>query len=118
MPTPMRFRTDGSFFDPDEPAGKPAPKPGDTWLIRWYRPGGAEGPIAGYAICCPGCRKVHDWTTATNCKPCSHQGISSCWTWTGSAEANVLTASPSLHSVKDLGGCGWHGHLINGVLTP
>ena len=88
-------------------------EPGDTWRIRWYAEDG-EGPIAGYAICCPRCGQVHYWTTALNCKPCPHQGKSSCWQWSGSAEAGTLTASPSLFAQR---ACGWHGWLRNGELT-
>lgn len=96
--------------------------PGDTWRVRWHKEGG-EGPIAGYAICCPKCREVHWWTGALNCGTrksdgvCAHSGVASCWEWTGSAEAGTLTASPSLHCLSDRGGCGWHGWLKDGVLT-
>lgn len=91
----------------------PLPLPGDIWRVRWYKADGEEGPIAGYAICCPRCLKVHAWTSALNCKPCPHQGKSSCWNWTGSAEDGTLSASPSLFAS---GACGWHGWLRNGVL--
>jgi len=134
MDTQMHFRTDGSHWadlkaqnlewwdlgltDSKEREGfrrTPIALPGDTWRLSWYRLEG-KGPCAGYAICCPLCRKVHYWTTARNCKPCPHEGNSSCWTWSGSAETNRLTASPSLYCVKELGGCGWHGFLTDGVL--
>lgn len=103
----------------------PAAEPGDTWRVHWYRPIDYTGPelLAGYAICCPGCRHVHRWTGALNCASkreresgvvtCDHNGVASCWTWTGSAEDGTLTASPSLHAV---GACGWHGWLQNGEL--
>jgi hypothetical protein len=113
----IRFRTDGCF-EPNPPA-----QPGDIWRLRWYKQGG-EGPIAGYAICCPKCGEVHHWTQAANCartvdtssgvKVCAHSGTGSCWTWTGSAEEGTLTADPSLHAS---GACGWHGWLKNGVLA-
>lgn len=98
-------------------AGVPPAAPGDTWEVRWHvagrigEPGYVPGPIAGYAICCPKCRQVHDWTLALNCRPCPHSGNGSCWTWTGDATAGTLTASPSLHAI---GACGWHGFLRNG----
>lgn len=103
----------------------PPADPGDTWCVRWRghgivgTPEYLPGPIAGYAICCPGCHQVHCWTSATNCGPrneygsCPHNGTGSCWTWTGSAEANTLTASPSLYASN---ACGWHGWLQNGQL--
>lgn len=103
----------------------PPAEPGDTWEVRWYGKGRSgtpeyvEGPIAGYAICCPKCRQVHRWTGALNCQPrdehgsCRHSGKGSCWAWTGDAAAGTLTASPSLHAT---GACGWHGWLQNGDL--
>lgn len=119
----IHFRTDGSFFE--EGDTKPPPLPGDTWRIHWYNH--VDGvqvndQIAGYAICCPLCLKVHHWTTANNCpriagEGCAHEKAhTSCWTWTGSAEDGTLTASPSLYSVEALGGCGWHGWLHDGEL--
>lgn len=107
--------------------------PGDTWRVRWNKNDG-EGPIAGYAICCPGCKQVHHWCTALNCEPkipwsvigtdgkeytgthCRHEGNGSCWEWSGSAEDGTLTATPSLHCLSDRGGCGWHGFLTNGEM--
>jgi len=38
------------------------------------------------------------------------------WTRTGDSFDN-LTLHPSLHQVKEKGGCGWHGWLKNGILT-
>lgn len=123
----------------------PAAEAGDTWRVRWAATieqraaGMTEGPIAGYAIGCIKCKDVHRWTTATNCatrKPytftyvdhdgvtqtvnstrCDHEGTGSCWVWTGSAEANTLHASPSLHALIERGACGYHGHLENGILS-
>ena len=111
----------------------PLPVPGDIWRITWYKEGGGPGgPFAGYAICCPKCGDIHQWTTATNCafqptshsykstdgseksyKTCGHSGKASCWDWGGSAEEGTLTANPSLlcHT------CGYHGWLRNGELT-
>jgi hypothetical protein len=118
-------------LNPDDAAllrATPPVQPGDTWRVRWYAPEGREGPIAGYAIGCPTCGMVHAWTTANNCQAgrraigttsitvCEHSGTGSCWQWSGSAEAGTLTASPSLHSVLALGGCGFHGFLTGGVL--
>lgn len=48
---------------------------------------------------------------------CQHSGVGSCWVWTGSAEANTLHASPSLHALKEKGACGYHGFLQNGILS-
>lgn len=141
----IRFRTDGPSIAELKGLGKPRPdyydqalwdatppaEPGDTWRMRWH--GGydkagnrLEGPVAGYAICCPQCREVHHWTTADNCATkgqnpeyphsCLHSlsgSLGSCWIWTGSAEDGTLTAHPSLFAS---GACGWHGWLQNGDL--
>jgi hypothetical protein len=97
-------------------------KPGDTWRIKWH----STDTVAGYIICCPKCLQLHHWTTANNCSKDVKDGIcvhsrstdggelGSCWEWTGSAEENTLTASPSLHAS---GACGYHGWLRNGILT-
>lgn len=114
---------------------------GDVWVIRTMPPGDEDGwrtqswggdhedwPVIGYALTCPNesCRfGVHEWTHASNCDQhfpaggprCAHQrDRTSCWTWSGSVLDGTLTASPSLHSPADLGGCGWHGWLRNGTL--
>ncbi len=133
-PTRIRFRTDGNHWadlkaggltaeqfreewketgvSAEEFEATPKAEPGDTWRIQWYASEG-EGPLAGYAICCPGCGRLHYWTTANNCKPCTHSGKSSCWQWTGSAEQGTLTARPSLLS----NACGWHGFLTDGEMN-
>lgn len=140
METRIRFRTDGShiadlkaqgkpydsFYDQAIWEATPPAQPGDIWRVHWYAEDAEgshiDGPFAGYDVCCPGCLRVHAWTTAINCSQknaqgrCPHEGQSSCWSWSGSAEAGTLTASPSLHSVPDRGGCGWHGWLQNGIL--
>lgn len=147
----MRFRTDGwhyadlkaagetieSYFREDDPwrtdpevrkcwDETPKAEPGDVWRILWK-----SDAIAGYAICCPGCRKVHHWTTARNCankitnsytdsktgevktyESCIHSGNGSCWNWSGSAEENNLSATPSLQVTAD--DCKWHGYITNG----
>lgn len=110
------------YYDPPELVGVEPAQPGDCWRAHWHALSGV-GPIAGYAICCPKCLQVHSWTSARNCKPCPHQGIGSCWQWSGSAEDGTLTASPSLHALAkgpkvgiDGHGCGWHGWLQNGEL--
>lgn len=110
----------------------PIPEPGDVWRIYWHKSDeSAPDVLAGYAICCPRCKGVHCWTMASNCqfqivehtytddagvehkyKVCGHSGSGSCWQWSGSAEANTLTAHPSLLNH----GCGWHGFLTDGSL--
>jgi hypothetical protein len=110
----------------------PKAEPGDVWRIYWYHHDDQGHQlndwIAGYAICCLGCGRVHPWTQALNCgqkiqteygESCIHvQNRTSCWTWTGSAEEGTLTASPSLQVVKERceWGCGWHGYIQNGDL--
>lgn len=38
------------------------------------------------------------------------------WDRTGETFKN-LTLSPSIHRVKEKGGCGWHGFITNGNVT-
>lgn len=38
------------------------------------------------------------------------------WSWDGSTEAATLT--PSIFCVHEKGGCGFHGFLTRGVLSP
>src|SRR5690348_3484571 len=138
METRIHFRSDGVHIAERKAQGKdydpfydravwdatPPAQPGDIWRVFWRgedsEGNGINGPFAGYDICCPGCKQVHAWTTVNNCSTrrrasatdegmtCDHMGKSSCWNWSGSAEAGTLTASPSLYSVKEMGGCGWH----------
>lgn len=141
MITTMNFRTDSAHYaelatnpakvrewygdQPDimaEIEKTPPAQPGDTWRLHWA---GEGDMLAGYAICCPKCREVHRWTSANNCHEqevdglCIHERstnggqLGSCWQWTGSAEDNHLTASPSLQ----IHTCGWHGWLRDGELT-
>lgn len=94
--------------------------PGDAWKVHFL-----DGSFAGYCICCPKCGFLHYWTQAKNCPRgndgrCIHtrqEPKRSCWDWSGDAAAGTLTASPSLHSRGEDGGCGWHGFLKNGELT-
>lgn len=107
---------------------------GDVWVIRLHPRSRRqtswrdheEWPIVGYGLTCPleTCDAgIHIWDHAYDCD--FYKGSDckigaerlSCWTWTGSVEAGDLTASPSLHCVKDLGGCGYHGFLQNGVMS-
>ena len=156
----MRFRTDGyhyaelkglwdvkmqndyraKFLTEEEAKywdSTPAAVPGDVWRIHWRVDDGAggsvDGPVAGYAICCPACKHVHQWTMAGNCnqsvtltykdstgadipyRSCVHSGTGSCWSWSGSAEENNLTGSPSLQVINGgSGDCKWHGFIQAG----
>lgn len=117
----------------------PPAQKGDVWRIFWHH---EEAPgkqlndrIAGYAICCIICGKVHAWTSARNCSQkvkrsyvdssgktveydsCVHSGLASCWIWTGSAEAGTLTASPSLMVIPGPDRCNYHGWIRNGEIT-
>jgi hypothetical protein len=123
------FNPQAGWYTEEEWNAVPPAAPGDTWRAWWYSSTAAEhiGPLAGYDIACPRCRRVHAWTTAINCasrRPlatggftCDHTGTGSCWTWTGTLEDGTLSASPSLHSDPAHGGCGFHGHLTNGDLS-
>jgi hypothetical protein len=152
----MRFRTDGNHLADLKAAGEsfeqhfprdsfvddsqyelwkqgwentPKTEPGDVWRIFYHHEVDGvqvDDQIAGYAICCIACGRVHVWTSARNCnqkvpmpwgESCVHrEAHTSCWTWTGSAEAGTLTAAPSLQVLKEhcLWGCGWHGFIQNG----
>ncbi len=148
----MRFRTDGWHYADLKAAGEtfeshyletdpwrtdpviqkywaetPKAEPGDVWRIHWYHRDENDVQlddwIAGYAICCIGCSRVHCWTTALNCAQKTKEGScvhseahGSCWSWSGSAEEGTLTASPSLQVVADRcpWHCGWHGYIQAG----
>lgn len=124
-----------SILDDDIPAAEL----GDVWIMRQspkdvstmnFGNSEADWPIVGYALTCPNptCRfGVHDWTWANNCEQklpeggprCAHRrDRRSCWEWSGTIEDGTLTASPSLHSPENLGGCGWHGYLRDGEMSP
>lgn len=122
------------FLDSGEEA-----RPGDVWILR--QPPGQpnqrswdeshpDWPIIGYAMTCPlaSCEHgLHAWDHAHSCpagkseggvvQPCEKGPDRGCWDWSGSAYDGTLTASPSLHCVAELGGCGWHGHLVNGEMV-
>jgi hypothetical protein len=147
MAVPIRFRRDSLIAAEearDRAAGKapcdpawvsdeaarstPPIQPGDCWKVVWGGVGGGADTLAGFHICCEKCGEIHGWTTARNCaskrdhplggRTCDHQEArTSCWAWILGPDGAPLEASPSLHSVVDLGGCGWHGHLRAGVMT-
>jgi len=105
----------------------PAALVGDVWRVAVHDD---DGRCHGFVLTCPvvSCDQgVHAWHHGSKCparrsrsNPCAlgdRPGMDSCWTWTGSAEAGTLTATPSLHSPLADGGCGFHGFLTNGVLA-
>lgn len=99
--------------DPDL-AGVEAAQPGDVWELR-----NKNGGLTGYGLTCPNeqCESgAHAWDHARDCPLRAAPDAPPCWAWTGSAEEGTLTASPSLHVVKEWGGCGWHGFLRNGQM--
>lgn len=127
----------GPWMEEDKKYWDDCPKaePGDVWRIFWGGENRDENRVAGYAICCPGCGHVHNWTTAGNCnskipasyvdsktggivqyQTCVHSGISSCWNWSGSAEEGTLTGTPSLQVTASDPECHWHGYITNGDL--
>lgn len=74
-----------------------------------------------YALTCPNaaCEQgVHLWDHAYNCPVRTDPDARPCWSWTGSADDSTLSASPSLHVMAELGGCGWHGWLRDGEMVP
>jgi hypothetical protein len=92
----------------------PAAQEGDVWRLT-----SAAGNLRGYALACPeqSCELgAHGWDHARDCADRGNAEAPSCWNWTGTPEDGTLTASPSLHCVKEWGGCGWHGWLQNGVM--
>lgn len=103
------------FTNPDYADVEPA-QPGDVWILR-----NRNGGITGYGLTCPNeaCTQgAHPWDHAYNCPVRSEPDAPPCWTWTGSIEDGTLTASPSLHVMAELGGCGWHGWLRDGEMVP
>ena len=99
---------------PDYAAIEPA-QPGDVWILR-----NQNGGIVGYGLTCPNeaCDQgAHAWDHARDCPHRYERDAPPCWTWTGSIEDGTLTATPSLHVVKEWGGCGWHGWLRNGEMV-
>src|SRR4051812_30389193 len=116
---------ESGFWDATPPA-----QPGDVWRIFWHHRVDdiqVNDQIAGYDICCIACGRCHAWTSARNCGSrkedgsCDHTNArSSCWQWSGSAEAGTLSASPSLQVIKEYcpWGCGWHGYITNGDIHP
>lgn len=136
IPDP-REDTDGNWAqdylaDLSNPAVEAA-QPGDVWRVVWTGPGSWQSgvpsddprPLAGFVITCPveSCPDaVHLWVSADNCSckieggSCCHDGVGSCWTWTGSAVAGTLTANPSLFASGAQ--CKWHGWLRDGVMSP
>ena len=74
------------------------------------REGGLLLPTgSGFYYTCPGCRD----RSYLNINP---EHGEPCWTATGANK--FLTLHPSILSTPRLGGCGWHGWLRNGILTP
>lgn len=73
----------------------------------------ADGSPAGFIFACPGCgaQSVLSVGRRIDNRP----------TWTVTAgdprRAEGLTLSPSIHHAAPRG-CGWHGYLTNGVLSP
>jgi hypothetical protein len=97
-------------------AGIPPAEPGDVWILH-----NRNGEVVGYGLTCPNeaCEQgAHPWDHARDCPVRTAPDAPPCWTWTGSIEDGSLTASPSLHVVKEWGGCGWHGWLRNGEMVP
>lgn len=95
----------------------PPAMPGDVWYSYTRSPNGVGKRHTGYALTCPNsnCKQgVHHWDHGWNCRLRFDPDHNSCWRWAGSAEMGNLTASPSLHVLASRGGCGWHGHLMNG----
>lgn len=101
--------------DPRYSAIDPA-EPGDAWALR-----NRNGDVTGYALTCPNeaCDQgVHPWDHAFDCPVRAADDAPPCWTWTGDVESGTLTATPSLHVLKESGGCGWHGWIRNGEMVP
>lgn len=83
--------------------------PGDAMVLD-----GPAGGVSGYAFRCPGC----------GCESAlllPHEGRGATPVWSvvaGDPRTGAgLTLSPSVHHAAPQG-CGWHGWLRDGVLTP
>lgn len=77
-------------------------KDGDYCTYTAY--GDAENKPIGIHFKCPGCGSVIGIG--------SPYGDRAGWT----IDFTTLTASPSILHDRSKGGCGWHGHLVNGEL--
>lgn len=85
----------------------PDAQPGDVMPMR-----DESGAVWGFALRCPGCNAASEiplrpWRTRPSWEVTAGDPL------TGAG----LTLSPSIHHDTDLGGCGWHGHLVNGVFA-
>lgn len=89
------------------PDHNPAP-PGDAQVMER-----ADGSVAGYVFACPGCGAQ----SALMLHP--RPDNTPAWTVTaGDPRTGAgLSLSPSIHHAAPRG-CGWHGYLTHGVLTP
>lgn len=70
--------------------------------------GDGKGGTSALLIKCPGCGEASALPLMTEPNPHSHPQ----WSWDGNREFPTL--SPSIHHQQ---GCGWHGHLRNGVFA-
>lgn len=74
---------------------------------------GAGHDAGGYAFACPGCG-ARSWLAIGPDNPSPR------WVVTAGdvARPDTVTLSPSILHATERGGCGWHGYLTNGVLSP
>jgi len=82
-------------------------QPGDVALFER-----GDGIVEDVAIACPGCGRRSSLPLVP--------GYHSRWTVTAGdvRDPSSLTLSPSIFHRTEDGGCGWHGHLTNGVFEP
>jgi len=64
---------------------------------------------AGLIFVCPGCRQI----TSIAFRDIDGRPK---WNWNNNREKPTCT--PSILHSKDRNGCGWHGHLTDGVFEP
>lgn len=106
---------DGALMDSRKVDSREAlSQPGD-FFIEQTRPD-SPTKFDFYYICPCGCTGRHQFSTGSPFEliyVATGEKISSHWQWDGNTDRPTL--SPSIHSVKERGGCGWHGYLRAGV---
>lgn len=72
-----------------------------------------DGEVWGYAFACPGCGRS-GYLALSDLNPGPR------WSVTAGdvARPDTVSLSPSILDPAERGGCGWHGYLVNGVLSP
>lgn len=90
------------------PVGRATGLPGTEGFGRYHTRHDSE-EIGGLILVCPGCRAL----TSIAFYPYDGHHV---WSWNG--DEVKPTCAPSIIHAPSKGGCGWHGHLIDGEFRP